>query len=107
MMLELTKAQRRAIETIDNNISVSAGAGSGKTRVLTERFTNILMQKASARKTSWRLRLRARRPKKCARESESAQGDARVKWRHSFWQEQLRALDKNSNLNNRQSTAAK
>ncbi len=39
--------QKLAITTIDNNISVSAGAGSGKTYVLVERFLHILEQKKS------------------------------------------------------------
>ncbi|TJX13876.1 hypothetical protein E9840_07885 [Tissierella creatinini] len=34
--------QRDAIETIDCNIAVNAGAGTGKTKVLTERFVHIL-----------------------------------------------------------------
>ena len=37
MALELTKAQKSAIEEYGKNIIVSAGAGSGKTFVLTER----------------------------------------------------------------------
>lgn len=93
-MLELTKAQRRAIETIDNNISVSAGAGSGKTRVLTERFTNILMQKGISsenilaitftRKAAKEMRQRVRIRLREMLESNGG----------SFWQEQLRALDR-------------
>ena len=43
-MFDFTKAQQEAIETLDRNVSVSAGAGSGKTRVLVERFVNILRQ---------------------------------------------------------------
>lgn len=43
-MFDFTKAQQEAISTLDKNVSVSAGAGSGKTRVLVERFINILMQ---------------------------------------------------------------
>lgn len=39
--------QKLAIATIDNNVSVSAGAGSGKTYVLVERFLHILEQKKS------------------------------------------------------------
>ncbi len=34
--------QRDAIETIDRNVAVNAGAGTGKTKVLTERFIHIL-----------------------------------------------------------------
>lgn len=34
--------QREAIETIDRNVAVNAGAGTGKTKVLTERFIHIL-----------------------------------------------------------------
>lgn len=40
--MENNKEQKRAIETIDRNLSVIAGAGTGKTKVLTERFVHIL-----------------------------------------------------------------
>ena len=36
--------QMAAILAIDCNVSVSAGAGSGKTKVLVERFVHILEQ---------------------------------------------------------------
>ena len=47
-MTDFTPAQECAIETIENNISVSAGAGSGKTRVLVERFVNIIAKEKAA-----------------------------------------------------------
>ncbi|NMA86984.1 MAG: UvrD-helicase domain-containing protein [Tissierellia bacterium] len=37
-----TNSQDRAIKTINKNIAVNAGAGTGKTKVLTERFIYIL-----------------------------------------------------------------
>ncbi|QQY78983.1 ATP-dependent helicase/nuclease subunit A [Keratinibaculum paraultunense] len=37
-----THAQDKAIKTIDKNVSVNAGAGTGKTKVLTERYIYIL-----------------------------------------------------------------
>ncbi len=40
--LQLNPEQKQAIEAIANNVVVSAGAGSGKTRVLVERFLYIL-----------------------------------------------------------------
>lgn len=40
--MKLTDNQQRAVNTIDKNLSVNAGAGSGKTRVLVERYINIL-----------------------------------------------------------------
>lgn len=40
--LELTDAQKLAVYTIDKNVAVSAGAGSGKTQVLSLRFLYIL-----------------------------------------------------------------
>lgn len=39
-----TDKQQEAIDCIDRNVSVSAGAGSGKTAVLKQRFLNILKQ---------------------------------------------------------------
>jgi len=39
---ELTVHQKKAVETVDRNICVSAGAGTGKTRVLVERFLYLI-----------------------------------------------------------------
>jgi ATP-dependent helicase/nuclease subunit A len=41
-MMNLTPAQQRAIDTHDKNLVVVAGAGSGKTRVLVERYLALL-----------------------------------------------------------------
>lgn len=41
-MVELNKNQKKAVETIDKNVAVNAGAGSGKTKVLVERYLYIL-----------------------------------------------------------------
>ena len=41
-MAEYTPAQARAIAALDTNVAVSAGAGAGKTKVLVERYLNIL-----------------------------------------------------------------
>lgn len=40
--MKWNKGQREAITTIDKNVSVNAGAGSGKTRVLVDRYIYIL-----------------------------------------------------------------
>lgn len=37
-----TKEQNLSITTIDRNLAVNAGAGTGKTKVLTERYIYIL-----------------------------------------------------------------
>ena len=42
MNLQLTDNQRRAVRLLDRNMVVNAGAGSGKTTVLVERFVHIL-----------------------------------------------------------------
>lgn len=44
MKNDFTQAQLQAIQTLGTNVAVSAGAGSGKTRVLVERFLYILRQ---------------------------------------------------------------
>ena len=40
-----TTEQLQAIECIDQNLLITAGAGAGKTRVLVERYLNILQSK--------------------------------------------------------------
>ncbi|MCD8175874.1 MAG: UvrD-helicase domain-containing protein, partial [Phascolarctobacterium sp.] len=43
-----TLGQVEAINTLDNNVAVSASAGTGKTHVLVERFINILKKAPDA-----------------------------------------------------------
>ena len=40
--MALTESQRKAIQTLGKNVLVSAGAGTGKTRVLVERILQLL-----------------------------------------------------------------
>lgn len=40
--IELSKTQREAVEAVGKNVCLSAGAGSGKTRVLVERFLYLV-----------------------------------------------------------------
>ncbi|SHH20612.1 ATP-dependent helicase/nuclease subunit A [Anaerosphaera aminiphila DSM 21120] len=40
--MKLNTVQAEAVDTLDLNLSLKAGAGTGKTKVLTERFINIL-----------------------------------------------------------------
>src|SRR4029453_2877915 len=42
LMSKLTEQQKRAVQSIESNVLVSAGAGSGKTHVLVERYVEIL-----------------------------------------------------------------
>ena len=96
-MSDFTQEQKSAIETLDANVSVSAGAGSGKTRVLVERFINIIAEKkASAdailaitftKKAAKEMRERIRRTLYVLLEGKN--NDEKI-----FWQEQLHLLEK-------------
>ena len=41
----LTDTQRRGVELVGRDVCVTAGAGSGKTRVLVERFVYLVVTK--------------------------------------------------------------
>lgn len=45
--MELSEVQKKAVNTLDRDLNLMAGAGTGKTRVLTNRFINIVKNKVN------------------------------------------------------------
>lgn len=100
-MADFTPQQLQAITTVDANVAVSAGAGSGKTRVLVERFLYILRrsleqgQKLSAgeilaitftRKAAAEMKERVRRSMDVLAHTDAAN--------RNFWRQQLKELER-------------
>ena len=48
----LNKAQKEAVTSLDGPLLIVAGAGSGKTKVLTTRIANIIKEKKSISKSN-------------------------------------------------------
>lgn len=97
-MASFTPQQQEAISTLDRNVSVSAGAGSGKTRVLVERFLKILQErKATAQEilaitfTRKAAREMQERVRKGILERLTETLDPEEK---AYWQEQLQLADR-------------
>lgn len=96
-MASFTNQQQEAISTLDRNVSVSAGAGSGKTRVLVERFLKILGDRQATAQEILAITF----TRKAAREMrERVQkgildrlGAAEDSADKTYWQEQLRLAD--------------
>ena len=98
--LQYTPAQERAIHCIDKNVAVSAGAGSGKTRVLVQRFLHLVSRGAArpedrvlpreilavtfTRKAAAEMRDRIRQ----GIEAKLKEGQDRA-----YWEQQLKGLD--------------
>lgn len=100
-MADFTPQQLQAITTVDTNVAVSAGAGSGKTRVLVERFLYILRrsleqgQKLAAseilaitftRKAAAEMKERVRRSMDVLAHTDTANS--------FFWRQQLKELER-------------
>ena len=98
-MREFTESQKDAIRSLETNTVVSAGAGSGKTSVLVERYLYLLQQGAArqlssqdilaitfTRKAATEMRQRIR-----SRLLEKLQNPGPE---HTYWREQLNNLDK-------------
>ncbi len=64
-LLERDRAARVLAIDPRRNVALEASAGTGKTRVLVDRYVRLLSKPGARRATSWRSPSRARPPPKC------------------------------------------
>ena len=92
-MANFTPQQQQAITTLDRNVSVSAGAGSGKTRVLVERFLEILAQKKATAQEILAITFTRKAAREMAERVRKGilqrLNDSTLEEDAAFWQEQL------------------
>ena len=62
---DLNDAQKEAVSHLDGPLLIVAGAGSGKTKVLTSRIANIIKKKKHFQIKSLQLHLLIKLQKKC------------------------------------------
>ena len=98
--LQYTPAQERAIHCIDKNVAVSAGAGSGKTRVLVQRFLHLVSRGAARPEDRVLPReiLAVTFTRKAAAEMrDRIRGEMEAKLKEgqdrAYWEQQLKGLD--------------
>ena len=68
---KLNKDQFEAVTYLGGPLLIVAGAGSGKTRVLTSKIAHIIDQKKHFQTRYWQLLLQIRQLKKCNTESQN------------------------------------
>ncbi len=98
--LNFTPEQRRAIAALKGNVIVSAGAGSGKTRVMVERYLGLLEAQRQAQKGSQANLVAITFTKKAAGElkerlrQELGRRSLEEPQERDFWQRQQRELER-------------